>query len=126
MTRIESHHSYLYAVEVAEGNTPAPKYVIAQAKEFLTTARDENPKYCVNEKTVRKIDKLLKLMVMPKGLKAGKSVYEATIGYQWLFYVATLCTVYREDPKRRRYETALLEIARKNFKTYTIAVLFIN
>lgn len=125
MTRIESHRSYLYAAEVAEGNTPAPKYIIAQAKEFLTTARDEDPKYCINEKTVCKIDKLLKLMVMPKGLKAGKSVYEATIGYQWLFYIATLCTVYREDPKRRRYETALLEIARKNFKTYTIAVLFI-
>ena len=125
MTRIEDHRSFQYAVRVVTDETPAPQYVIAQAQEFLTIARGEHPKYCVNLKIVRKIDKLLKLMVMPKGLRAGQSIYDATIGYQWLFYIATLCVVYRDDPKRRRYETAILEIARKNFKTYTIAVLFI-
>lgn len=125
MTRIERHQSYRYALSVVEGVSPAPKYVIAQAKDFLAIARDENPTYCINEKTLKKIDKLLKVMVMPKGLKAGQSIYDATIGYQWLFYIGTLCVVYRADPQRRRYETALLEIARKNFKTYTIAVLFI-
>lgn len=125
MSRIERHQSYRYAVVVEEGSVSAPQYVIAQAKEFVAIARDEDPKYCINLKTLKKIDKLLKLMVMPKGLKAGQSIYDATIGYQWLFYIATLCVVYRQDPQRRRYETALLEIARKNFKTYTIAVLFI-
>lgn len=125
MTRIEDHRSYQYAAEVVEGVVEAPKYVIAQAQEFLAIARDEDPEFCINLKILKKINKLLKLMVMPKGLKAGQSIYNATIGYQWLFYTATLCVVYREDPQRRRYETALLEIARKNFKTYTIAVLFI-
>lgn len=125
MTRIEKHQSYRYAVSAVEGTVQAPQYVIAQAKEFLEIARDENPTYCINEKTLKKIDKLLKLMVMPKGLKAGQSIYHATIGYQWLFYIAILCVVYRDNPQKRRYETALLEIARKNFKTYTIAVLFI-
>ena len=125
MTLIEKHQSYRYAVAVVDGSSSAPKHVIAQAKVFLAIARDEDPAYCINEKSLKKIDKLLKLMVMPKGLKAGQSIYAATIGYQWLFYIAILCVVYRDNPQRRRYETALLEIARKNFKTYTIAVLFI-
>ena len=62
---------------------------------------------------------------MPKGLKAGQTLYECTTGYQWVIYVASLCIVHRSDEKRRRYETVLLEICRKNFKTYTVATLFI-
>ena len=125
MTRIEDHRSYQYAEAVITGKITAPKYVIAQAEEFLQIANGKDSKYRINLKIVNKIDQLLKLMVMPKGLKAGQSIYNAAIGYQWLFYIATLAVVYRDSPKRRRYETALLEIARKNFKTYTIAVLFI-
>ena len=79
----------------------------------------------VNEKHLRKVSAVLKLMVLPKGLSAGKSVYQSAVGYQWLFWVSVLCVVWREEPKRRRYESALLEIARKNFKTYTIAILFL-
>lgn len=125
MMEIKSHPSYQYASRVVSGDAWAPKYVRLQAQEFKSIADDQDPEFCINPKTITKIDKLLKLMVMPKGLKAGQSIYAASVGYQWLFYIATLCIVYREDRKRRRYETAVLEIARKNFKTYTIAVLFI-
>ena len=62
---------------------------------------------------------------MPKGLKAGQTLYECTTGYQWLFYTAVLCVVYKDNSEKRRYETGLLEISRKCFKTYTIATLFI-
>ena len=62
---------------------------------------------------------------MPKGLKAGQSLYQCTTGYQWLFYIAILCTVYKDNENKRRYETGVLEICRKNFKTYTIATIFI-
>ena len=116
---IKDHPSYQYAAEVVASEVSAPQYVISQAKEFKFIADGLDPEYCVNLKTLNKIDKLLKLMVMPKGLKAGQSIYAASVGYQWLFYIATLCIVYREDHKHRRYETAVLEIARKNFKTYT-------
>lgn len=122
---IKSHPSYQYAAKVVSGEICAPQYVCLQAQEFKRIADDRDPEFCINLKTANKIDKLLKLMVMPKGLKAGQSIYAASVGYQWLFYIATLCVVYREDRKRRRYETAVLEIARKNFKTYTIAVLFL-
>lgn len=125
MMEIKSHPSYQYAAKVVSREICAPQYVGLQAQEFKRIADDQDPEFCINLKTVNKIDKLLKLMVMPKGLKAGESIYAASVGYQWLFYIATLCVVYREDRKRRRYETAVLEIARKNFKTYTIAVLFL-
>ena len=36
-----------------------------------------------------------------------------------------MCTVYRDNPYKRRYETGVLEIARKNFKTFTVATIFL-
>lgn len=122
---IKEHQSYKYALDVTKKKVPAPKYVIKQCKDFIKICNGKDKKYVINESTVKKIDNLLKLLIMPKGLKAGSTVYECTCGYQWLFYIAILCTVSRDTPSKRKYETAILEIARKNFKTYTIATLFI-
>ena len=105
--------------------TTTPKYVKRQMKEFLEICEGKNKKYVLNVKKAEKIEKILKLLVMPKGLKAGQTLYECSCGYQWFFYVAILCTVYRDNENKRRYETGVLEICRKNFKTYTIATIFI-
>ena len=102
-----------------------PKYVKLQMKEFVDMCDGKNNKYIVSDKKVKQVENILKLLVMPKGLKAGQSLYECTTGYQWLFYIAILCTVYRDKPNKRRYEIGILEICRKNFKTYTIATIFI-
>lgn len=102
-----------------------PKYVKLQMRAWMDICEGKSEKYKVSKAKVRQIENILKLLRMPKGLKAGKSLYDCTCGYQWLFYIAILCTVYRENPARRRYETGLLEICRKNFKTYTIATIFI-
>ena len=102
-----------------------PKYVKLQMKDFMEVCEDKNPKYKISEKKLKQIYAILKLLRMPKGAKAGQTLYECTTGYQWLFYTAILCTVYRDNPKKRRYETGLLEICRKNYKTYTIATIFI-
>ena len=102
-----------------------PKYVKLQMKEFIKICDGKNKKYIISEKKVKQLENILKLLNMPKGLKAGKSLYECTVGYQWLFYTAILCTVYRDNPNKRRYEIGVLEICRKNFKTYTIATIFI-
>lgn len=110
---------------VVRKEVPAPKYVRKQCREFLVIAAGKNPKYIINQKKLRQIDLLLQLMKMPRGLKQGQSLYRTMTGYQWLFIVAVLCVVYRDNPNKRRYETAILEIARKNFKTYTIATVFI-
>ena len=102
-----------------------PKYVKLQMADFMKICEGEDKKYIVSTKKIKQIESVLKLLIMPKGLKAGKTLYECTTGYQWLFYTAMLCTVYRDNPKKRRYETGVLEICRKNFKTYTIATIFI-
>lgn len=60
---------------------------------------------------------------MAKGIKVGKRIYDALAGYQWLIIVASLCTVYRNDKTRRRYETVILEICRKNGKTFIVALI---
>lgn len=102
-----------------------PKYVKLQMKEFINICEGKSNKYIINEKKVKQVENILKLLIMPKGLKAGQTLYECTTGYQWLFFIAILCTVYKDNPNKRRYETGVLEICRKNFKTYTIATIFI-
>ena len=63
---------------------------------------------------------------MPRGLKAGKSIFECSCGYSEIArYASALCIVYRENPNKRRYETVILEVGRKNFKTFTIATIFV-
>ena len=117
--------SYKYAKRVLENEIPAPKYVIKQCEKFLEICDGKSEKYFLDEQKLRQIENILKLLVMPRGLKAGSSIYECSCGYQWLFYAAILCVVHRKNPDKRRYETAILEIARKNFKTFTIATIFV-
>ena len=123
MTPTESK-AYLYCKSCIRKKT-TPKYVKAQMRVFMRIAEGKDSKYKVSVSKIKQIDGILKLLIMPRGLKAGQSLYETTCGYQWLFYTAILCVVYRDNPKKRRYETGLLEICRKNFKTFTIATLFI-
>ena len=105
--------------------TKAPQYVIKQCERFLEISDNKDTTYKIDTKKVKKVESILKLLKMPLGINAGQSLYDCTTGYQWLFYIAVLCTVYRNDESRRRYETAILEICRKNYKTYTIGTLFI-
>ncbi|MBF1107053.1 MAG: terminase [Solobacterium sp.] len=121
----KKHPAYRYAMDVAEGKVNAPKYVKLQVKEFLDIANGKDSRYMIDDNKVHTIGELLKLMVMPKGLKANSTVYDAMAGFQWLFIIAILCTVDRDNKDKRRYENAILEICRKNGKTFLIAVLFI-
>ena len=102
-----------------------PKYVRKQMREYMRIEDGKDKKYVLNKARYTQIEAILKLLIMPKGLKAGQTLYECTTGYQWLIYTAVLCTVYRSNMERRRYETCILEICRKNFKTYTVGTLFI-
>ena len=119
------HKSYAYADKVVKNEIPAPKYVVKQCEEFLKICDGKDERYFLDEQKLSQIDDILKLLVMPRGLKAGNSIYECSCGYQWLLYAAALCVVHRENPNRRRYETVILEVARKNFKTFTIATIFV-
>lgn len=119
-----NNKAYEYCKKCLDEKT-TPKYVKLQMKEFIEICEGKNEKYILSNKKLKQLESILKLLIMPKGLKAGKTLYECTCGYQWLFYTAILCTVYKDNPRKRRYETGILEICRKNFKTYTIATIFI-
>lgn len=116
--------AYEFCKESVKKKT-TPKYVRLQMKAWMRICEGKDKKYVVSEKKVKQIENILKLLNMPKGMRAGESLYNCTVGYQWLFYIAILCTVYRDNENKRRYETGVLEICRKNFKTYTIATIFI-
>ena len=116
--------AYEYCLKCINENT-TPKYVKLQMQEFINIYEGKDDKYIISNDKVKQLENILKILIMPKGLKAGQTLYNCTTGYQWLFYTAILCTVYKDNPQKRRYETGILEICRKNFKTYTIATLFI-
>lgn len=97
-----------------------PKYVRLQMKDFLKVCEGSDEKYIVCDEKVKQLENILKILIMPKGLKAGQTLYDCTTGYQWLFYIAILCVVYKNNPKKRRYETGVLEICRKNFKALSL------
>ena len=116
--------AYLYCKDRIKKKT-TPKYVKLQMRDFMRICEDKDKKYKVSVSKIKQIEDLLKILVMPKGLKAGQSLYECSCGYQWLVYTATLAVVYRDNPHKRRYETGVLELCRKNFKTFTVATIFI-
>ena len=122
---IKKTKAYQYAMNVLENVTSAPMYVKKAAKEFLEIADDKNKKYMIHQQKLKKIYKITKLIIMPKGQKRGKTAFEALAGFQWLLLIAALCVVWRENPKKRRYETIILEIARKNGKTFLVGLIFL-
>lgn len=102
-----------------------PRYVRLQMQDFMRICEGKDEKYMVSGRKLKQLENILKILIMPKGLKAGETLYECTTGYQWLFYTAILCIVHRDNENRRRYETGVLELARKNFKSYTVATIMI-
>ncbi len=128
--------AYQYAkwcTEETEGKVP--RYVKLQAQQWLDIADGKNPEAYVDESQYEKICKLLKLMVHPD---LHCSIYDGLENNAWLLITAALCTICRpgtdrytmsgtdpEEVKIRYYETAVLEVSRKNHKTFNSGVIFI-
>lgn len=122
---IRKSRAYKYALWcVEEKERKVPKYVKKQAKEWLDIIEGKNPDAYADEQTFNKINKLLKLMIHPD-LKCPMD--EGLEDYAWFLITAVFCTKLRNNENKdiRYYVTAVLEIARKNFKTFNSAVIFI-
>lgn len=134
---IKYDFAYEYAKAVVAGELSAqwiesensedfsPRYVKLQCKEFIGMWEGKNERYFVDKNKLIKICRLLSSLVMAKGWRSGKSVYSSLSGFQWFIVTALICCVWRSNPKKRRYTKALLEICRKNGKTFIVALLFI-
>lgn len=122
MTDMLSSPAVLYAEWCTQpGNRKVPKYVRMQAESWLNILHGKDPEAFVDETAFRKICRLLKIIIHPD---LGEPMYDCLEDYAWLLVTAVFCTKDRKD-NSRFYETALLEIARKNFKTFNSAVIFI-
>lgn len=101
-------------------NRKVPHYVRLQAQQWLEIVEGRNPEAHIDEGKYLKICKLLRVMNHPD---LGCSLYDGLEDYAWFLITAVLCTV--DESGARYYETALLEIARKNFKTFNSGVIFV-
>lgn len=102
-------------------NRRVPRYVKRQCAEWLKIAEGKDKDAYVDEKMLGKVCKILKLIIHPDLLQP---LFECMENYAWLLITAVFCTRTR-DGNFRYYQTALLEICRKNFKTFYAAVIFI-
>lgn len=114
-----------YARAVINKEINASKYVKKQCRLYLKIADGKDKKYCIDKTKRSKIIEMTKLLIVPRGLSAGKTVFDTLSGFQWLFLLAVITVVFRKDKSRRRYETAVLEICRKNGKTFLVAIVFL-
>ena len=119
---ITTERSYPYASWCAdEDDGKVGVYVKEQAKQWLEIADGENPDAYVDEKRAAMISRVLALMIHPD---LHKDLYSSLEDYSMFLIYAVLCT-RRTDDGTRYYNTAVLEIARKSFKTFVSAVIFI-
>lgn len=119
---IEESRAYKYAVRCAENrDRRVGIYVQRQCLQWLEIVNDKNPKAYISHSQWKKITRILKIIVHPD---LDCSMHDGLEDYAMLFIYAIFCTKNAKD-SYRYYQTALLEIARKNFKTFTSAVIFI-
>lgn len=117
------HKAYQYAAWCLDHPDHAPIYVRKQCENWINIADDLDKDAELDLDTVEKMERLLKIMVHPD---LHCSVYEGLEPYAWLMITATFCTMLKGAKQSTRfYITTLLEIARKNFKTFNSGVIFI-
>ena len=115
--------AYRYASKcVSDTKDIIPKYVKLQAEAWLNIADGLDKDAFVDNEAVAKTERLLKLMIHPD---LNCPMYEALEPYAWFLIIAGLCTKLKAKKDIRYYTTILLEIARKNFKTFNSGIIFI-
>lgn len=122
---VKQSRAYSYAKWcVKKNNRQVGVYVKKQAQSWINIVDGKDKEAFIDEKAFDKICSILRLMVHPD-LRC--SMYDGMEDYAWLLITAALCTKLKNKKKQdiRYYLTALLEISRKNFKTFNAATIFI-
>lgn len=121
MTILEST-AVKYAKECIDTqNDKAPKYVKKQCAAWLEIVEDKDDEAYIDEQVYEILCSLLRLIIHPD---LEKPMYECMEPYAWLLITAVFCTRTRSDDSWY-YRTALLEICRKNYKTFYAGLIFI-
>lgn len=118
----KENRAYKYALWcVQDAGELVPRYVKRQAEKWLYIADGKSKTDYIDDVEVERICSLLKLMNHPD---LGIPLYDGLEDYAWFFIIAVFCTKEKAT-ERWKYKTAILEICRKNFKTFNSAVIFI-
>ena len=119
---IEESRAYKYALWCCgTDNHHVGIYIKKQCAAWLKICDEIDDEAYIDLKSYTKICKILKLLVHPD---LHCPMYDGLEDYAWLLIVAVFCTK-EKNTGNRYYQTALLKICRKNFKTFTAAVIFI-
>lgn len=119
---IKESKAYKYASWcVKEDNHFVGRYVKRQCQAWIDIVDGKNAEAYIDEKAYKKVCRILGLMVHPD-LHCPMS--EGIEDYAWFMITAIFCTK-ETGTGNRYYQTALLEIARKNFKTFVSGIIFI-
>lgn len=123
---IKESKAYQYALWCIDNdNKYVGRYVKKQAKSWIEIVNNKSEEAYFDEKAYKKICKILKLMVHPD---LGCTIFDGLEPYAWFLIVSIFCTKLKENGKLlniRYYESCLLEISRKNYKTFNSAIIFI-
>lgn len=121
---VKDGKAYQYAEWcVQENEGKVPRYVKKQAESWIKIVDGQDPDAVIDEEANDKICRLLKIINHPD---LQCPIYDGLEDYAWLLIIAVMCTKCRNTVQNVRfYTTAVLEIARKNFKTFNSAVIFI-
>lgn len=120
--KIIDGQAVMYAHECIQvDNDKAPKYVKKQCAAWLEIVRGNDDEAYVDEQVYEVLCGLLQLIIHPD---LEKPMYECIEPYAWLLITAVFCTRARSDGSWY-YRTALLEICRKNYKTFYAGLIFI-
>ncbi len=118
---IKDSRAYIYARQVTDPKYHyAGRYVRKQAQKWLEIADGEDSTAYIDLDMWGKVSRLLKIIIHPD---LGICMLDGLEDYALLFVFALFCT--RAANGRRYYTSGLLEIGRKNYKTFTSAVIFI-
>lgn len=123
MEPVKEGRAYRYACWCVKEKDKAPEYVRKQAQSWIDIVDGKDPDAEIDQGKYDVICRLLRIMNHPD---LHIPIYDGLEDYQWLLITAVFCTKMRGTEQFTRfYVTALLEIARKNFKTFTCGVIFI-
>ncbi|MBN1055693.1 terminase [Clostridium botulinum] len=118
---IKDSKAYKYAKWcIKKSNKKVGKYVKKQCKSWIKIVDGKEKDCYFDNEQYELVYELLGTIVHPD---LHLPMNECLEDYMYLFIYAILCTMYKDDSKL--YITGLLEISRKNYKSFTAAIIFI-
>lgn len=111
---LKNHAVYKYAQSVVNKSTVANWEVTKVCTDFLSTLEDDSSPYFFDINLLKKIDGLFQYINFGSGSKQGKPISEGIAPFQIYFIANMLCWKHKDNPKKRKNETGVLLIGRKN------------